>query len=211
MLEHAGEGLDGLPTDDARDVSGHIAAVRAYGLWEKGDHSNAVEHAREALERLSERHHVARSLAATALGVSLTEGDDLSAAEGSLVQAIEAGRGAGDVHITLLATSGLTYLFLQQGRLRRAAALCRDALRLGDDDTVVGSPPSPAAGNTYGVLSEVMREWNELQTAAHMAREAVRLGKKWGQADTVTACSLQLASALSEADDVERARELGLL
>ena len=207
MLEHAGKSLDGLLTDDAQDVSGHIAAVRAYGMWEKGDHFAAVEHARMALERLSERHHVARSLAATALGVSLTEGDDLSAAEGPLVQAIEAGRGAGDAHITLLATSGLAHLFIQQGRLRRADALCRDALHLTDDYTFLGSPPMPAAGSTYGVLSEVLCEWNKLQTAARMAREGVRLGKQWGQADTVTACSLQLARALSEAGDVSGALE----
>jgi LuxR family maltose regulon positive regulatory protein len=57
------------------------------------------------------------------------------------------------------------------------------------------------------VLSEVLCEWNELEAAVRMAQEGVRLGKQWGQADTVTACSLQLAFALSEAGDVNGALE----
>jgi LuxR family maltose regulon positive regulatory protein len=207
LLEHARDGLEGLAPDDARDVSGHIAAIRAYGMWVEGDSPSAAAHAREALECLSERHRVTRSLAATALGVSLTECGDLLAAERPLVLAIETGRAAGDAHITLLAVSGLAYLYIQQGRLRRAAALCRDTLHLEEDYATKGRSPLPAAGNTYGVLSEVLCEWDELEAAVRMAQEGVRLGKQWGQADTVTSCSLQLACALSEAGDVSGALE----
>jgi LuxR family maltose regulon positive regulatory protein len=131
----------------------------------------------------------------------------LIAAQEPLILAIETGRAAGDAHITPLAVSGLAYLYVQRGRLRRAAALCRDALDLDDAYAPPARPPLPADGNTYGVLSEVLREWDKLEAAVRMAQEGVRLGRAWGQADTVTACSLHLAGALSEAGDLNGALE----
>jgi LuxR family maltose regulon positive regulatory protein len=207
LLENARDGLHGLTPDDAQDASGHIAAIRAYGMWVKGDSPGAVEHAREALERLSDKRVIAQSLAATVLGSGLTECADLPAAERALSQAVEAGQAAGDAHSTLLAVSFLAGLFVQQGRLRRAAALCRDALYLTNDYATQGGPPLPAAGNAYGVLSEVLCEWNELEAAVRIGREGVALGRQWGQADTMTFCSKQLALVLSEAGDVNGALE----
>jgi LuxR family maltose regulon positive regulatory protein len=207
LLENARDGLHKLTPDDAQEASGHIAAIRAYGMWVKGDSPRAVEHAREALDRLSDRHLTARSLAATVLGGSLIECADLPAAEHALSQAVETAQAAGDAHTVLQAVSFLAGLFIQQGRLRRAAALCRDALHLTNDCATQDQPPLPAAGNTYGVLSEVLCEWNDLEAAVRIGREGVALGRQWGQADTMTFCSKQLAFVLSEAGDVNGALE----
>jgi LuxR family maltose regulon positive regulatory protein len=67
------------------------------------------------------------------------------------------------------------------------------------------APRLPAAGNTMGNLSAIMRERNDLEGAARLAEQGVALGERWGQADTITFCAMQLAETRQAMGDEEGA------
>ncbi|HUT19624.1 MAG TPA: LuxR C-terminal-related transcriptional regulator [Anaerolineae bacterium] len=194
-------------------IDGHLAAIRAYAAWVEGDHVRAAEQARLALERARDEGRVVRGFAANALGSALVECGDLAGAEQALTEAIElAGR---DTHVGLLAAASLADVLARQGRLTQAARVCRDALGATEEAGSVQAPRLPAAGNTMGMMSAILRERNELEEAARLAEQGVALGERWGQADTITFCSVQLAQAREAAGDergasaaLERAREV---
>jgi LuxR family maltose regulon positive regulatory protein len=188
----------GLPA-----IDGHLAAIRTYAAWVAGDHLRAVEQGRVALERAQDEGRVVRGFAATALGSALAECGDLLGAEKALTEAIElAGQ---NTHVGLLAVAGLSYVLVRQGRLAQAERVCRDAL---GDMVEAGSARAarlPAAGSTMGNLSAVLRERNELGEAARLAEQGMHLGERWGQADTITFCAMQLAEARQAMGDEEGA------
>lgn len=184
-------------------IDGHLAAIRAYAAWVAGDHLRAVEQGRVALERARDEGRVARGFAATALGSALAECGDLLEAEKVLTEAIElAGQ---NTHVGLLAVAGLSYVLVRQGRLARAERVCRDALGGMEKAGFEQAPRLPAAGNTMGNLSAIMRERNDLEGAARLAEQGVALGERWGQADTITFCAMQLAETRQAMGDEEGA------
>jgi LuxR family maltose regulon positive regulatory protein len=186
-------------------IDGHVAAIRAYAAWVEGDHLRAAEQARLALERGRDEGVMARGLAATALGAALVECGDLLGAEQALKQAIEmAGH---ETHVGLLATGSLAYVLARQGRLAQAERLCRDTLGAADQAHVLPVSPLPAIGNIMGNLSAILLERNELEEAVRLAEQGTALGERWGQADTITYCSLQLAEARQAMGDEEAAAD----
>jgi LuxR family maltose regulon positive regulatory protein len=191
LLQDAEAAASGPRSIGLTAIDGHLAAIRAYVAWVAGDHLRAVEQGRAALERTRDEGRVARGFAATALGSALAECGDLSGAERALAEAIElAGR---DTHVGLLAAGGLAYVLVRQGRLAQAERVCRDALGEMTEAGPVQASRLPAAGSTMGNLSAVLRERNELEEAARLAEQGMTLGERWGQADTITFCSMQLA------------------
>jgi LuxR family maltose regulon positive regulatory protein len=203
LLQDAEVAASGPSSIGLTAIDGHLAAIRAYAAWVEGDHVRAVEQARLALERARDEGHVAHGFAAHALGSALAECGDLSGAEQALTEAIELA--GNDTHVGLLAAAGLAYVLTRQGRLTQAEHVCRVTLGGMKEAGSVQAPRLPAAGNTMGNLSAVLRERNELDEAARLAEQGVALGERWGQADTITFCSMQLAEALEAAGDEEGA------
>jgi LuxR family maltose regulon positive regulatory protein len=213
LLRDAEVAVSGPSSIGLTAIDGHLAAIRAYAAWVKGDHDRAVEQGRMALERAHDEGRLARGFAATALGSALVECGDLAGAEQALNEAIEL---AGyDTHVGLLAAAGLAYVLVRQGRLSQAERVCRDALGATEEAGFLQPSRLPAAGNTMGNLSAILLERNELQEAARLAEQGVALGERWGQADTITYCCTQLAEAREVMGDeegaaaaLERAREV---
>jgi LuxR family maltose regulon positive regulatory protein len=213
LLQDAEAALSGPSSIGLTAIDGHLAAIRAYAAWVEGDHVRAAEQARLALERARDEGRVARGFAANVLGSALLECGDLAGAEQALTEAIDlAGR---DTHVGLLAAASLADVLARQGRLTQAARVCRDALGATEETGFVQAPRLPAAGNTMGMMSAILREQNELEEATRLAEQGVALGERWGQADTITFCSVQLAQTREAAGDergasaaLERAREV---
>jgi LuxR family maltose regulon positive regulatory protein len=191
--------------DDRRRILGHGEAIRAYVAWMKGEAPSAIDHARRALGHLPPTDRTARAQVATTLGTALVQRYQLDAAAEALEQAVAVGRTTENLHVELLATSGLAHLLIIQGQLHRAAAICRKALGRAEAQIKRDGLPAPAAGNTYALFSDVMREWNDLENAVALARQGLELTERWGQADTLTVNAIYLAEALRALGDLEGA------
>jgi LuxR family maltose regulon positive regulatory protein len=196
-----------LSPAEGRHLAGHTAAIRGYVAALRGDMSCAVELSREALEQLPDEDMAARGLAADLLGSVLRWSGDLAAADQVLDGAIAISQAAGDSLMALEALCSLAAVQLAQGKLHKTAATCRDALRVADEHARRGGRRLPIAASAYNLMSEVLREWNDLDGALRHAREGVDLSEQWGWQEGLALGYRRLARALQAIGDADGAGE----
>jgi len=194
-----------MEIDERNRASGHINAIRAYASWIRGDGESAITYARRALEQLPDDELAVRALVSTTLAHGLVQVDDLPGASRLRERAIAWSRASGNIHVYMLAASGFAFILLQQGRLHEAEALCRQALKAAGAIAGGAAEQSPAVAQVYAILSSVLLIRNEIKEAVTLAREGLRLGKRWAQADTLTVNYVYLTDALICAGDLEGA------
>jgi LuxR family maltose regulon positive regulatory protein len=192
---------EGVSAVEAQRIAGHIAAIRAHVLGTRGDASCAAELAGEALELLPHGDLTARGWAAYHLGFMLRMSGDLNAAAQAFAEAIAISRSAGNSHVSMLVLSEVAVLQLLRGQLHKAAATCRDALGLADKHAGPGGRRLPVIGHAFIRMSDVLREWNDLQAALRHAREGLELCRQWEQADGMLEGYIHLARTLQAAGD----------
>jgi LuxR family maltose regulon positive regulatory protein len=206
LLCIAEEGLAALGADtEARRITGHATAIRAYVAWIQGQGSRAVELAREALDQLPREDLLVRGHAATTLGSALTVVGEFDAAEQAFTDAVDTGRMLGVTHVGSMAYAGWIHLLILKGHLHRAAELCWETLRLADESAIQTGRRLPAMGNIYALLSTIAQEWHDLENAAHLAEQGLELGKQWSQVDTLTVNYVYLSAALRAIGDFDGA------
>jgi LuxR family maltose regulon positive regulatory protein len=163
---------------ERRHIAGHSAAIRGYVAALRGDMSCAVELSRRALELLPDEDVAVRGLAADLLGSVLRWSGDLTAADEVLGQALAITQETGDSLMAVEALCGLAAVQLAQGKLHKTAATCREALRVADEHVERGGRRLPIAASGHNTLSQVLREWNDLDGALRHAREGVALSDR---------------------------------
>lgn len=145
---------------------------------------------------------VVRSVVAYTLGgMSLLSGDIVGASR-AFVEASEAGRSAGNIHVAVPALSNLAELQVVQGQLRQAAETCRQALELA-----IGQHGQPlaVAASAYSEMGSLLYEWNDLEAAAHRVTKAFELSEQWGNVDMLVGNCVTLARVLHAQGDVDGA------
>ena len=195
VVEQSLHNVEKKPALERRRIKGHSAAIRAYAAFLRWD-SHAIEFAHEALNYLSEEDLMVRGLAAMVLAIGYYGRGDLKAAEQTFAEAIADSQAANDYFVAINALCELADLRMAQGKLHKAAATCRDAIRMAGESRRQSKKQLPIAGYAFGRLSVVLREWNDLTAALNYAQKCVELGKYWGQADTLILSHNFLARAL---------------
>lgn len=183
-------------------LRGHCAAIRAFCAWVSGERDVAVHAARQALDCLPETDRTIRCQSATVLGLSV---DDLDEREKALAIAIEYTQGISVSHVVIFAYECQAYLFLLQGKLHKAYATCKQAIQIANSSQRVQSVPS--LSHIYSTLSEIHREWNDLEKAVYYAREAVSLARRWEQVDALHYAYTNLGEILFVTKDIAGAFE----
>jgi LuxR family maltose regulon positive regulatory protein len=207
-LKQANDALTSLQNaDEVRQVSGHIAAIRAYAADLKGELSSSVAFARQALEYLAEEAVAVRGFTLSLLGTALRDSGDLDAAEAASSEAIAVSRTVGDSRVTVTALCELAILHIWRGALHKAAAACREAIEIGQAFVRQRGHPLPVTALAHARLALVHLECHELEDALRCAREAVRLCEPWGQADVSITAYSRLSSVLAMIGDIEGAHE----
>ena len=196
-----------LSTGEGRHLAGHIAAIRAYVATLRGDMSNAAELTREALEQLPEEDLAVRGLAAGLLGSALRWSGDLVEATQALARAMAITQVTGDSHTAVEALCSLAAVQLAQGQLRKTVATCRDALLLADEHLKRGGQRLPIAASGFNLMSQVLREWNDLAGAIRQARKGIELSEQWGWPEGVALGYRRLARALQAVGNADGAHE----
>jgi LuxR family maltose regulon positive regulatory protein len=196
-----------LSTAEAQHIAGHIAAVRAYVAALRGDMTCAAEFARKALDQLPDEDMALRALSADLLSSGLRWSGDLASADQVMDRAIAITQAAEDSLLVVEALCSLAAVQLAQGKLHKTAATCRDALQVADEHVERGGRQLPIAGSAHNQMSQVLREWNDLNGALHHARAGINLSGRWGWQEGLALGYRRLARALQAIGDADGAHE----
>jgi len=205
LLLQAEQCLKNVEKDSEKEhLTSHLAAIRAYLAWMKGEADQALEFAQHALENLPEDDWAARTHLLNIKGLALQYQNDLPGAAQSLEAAIASAQKIGRVHETLYTTANLAFIYLLQGRLHAAFSLCQSALsRVAESGHSLQR--MPVLAYAHATKSLILLEWNELETAVASARQAVALAEQWRQADARHFALTCLSQALGAAGELAQA------
>jgi LuxR family maltose regulon positive regulatory protein len=169
--------LDGVDENQYRQLAGSVAVHRAGYSLALGKPSEAVSHARRALELAPQDDHLARGGAAGLLGLVAWGSGDLETAEPMYTAALASLQRAGHVSDTFGLTIALAQIHIAQAHLGEAMRAYEQALQLG---TAQGRVPARGTADMYVGLSEIFRERNELDAAARCLDRSQELGEYAG-------------------------------
>jgi LuxR family maltose regulon positive regulatory protein len=163
---------------DADVTAGFVATFRAYLARFRGDDPQTViDLSSQALERLPGSVLRFRSALAFNLGMAYLALGDADGADQAFAKARQVGKDSNDLWNALTAIFAQAQIAHRQGRLRKAAAICREALQsIAEPDERAGRP-LPAAGAIYVILGSILLEWNDLDTADHALTRGLELTK----------------------------------
>lgn len=185
---------------ELQTLGGHIAAIRAYTNWIGDRREIAVSAARAALEWLPESEHLIRCQAATILGLSE---ENFYAREQALKHALLNARECSVSHVTIFAHGCWAWVLVMEGKLREAYAACQATIQMAQ--SAASHQPLPTLSHVYTTMSFILCEWNDLDTALHYSKEAVKLARRWEQADALHFSLDIYGTALFSAGDIEKA------
>ncbi len=124
-----------------------------------------------------------------------------------LEQAVALARQVETSHVFMLASSSLAYALIQLGKLHQAHAVCQEAMQAAEAYQGQKGQPLTSAASVYAQYASILTAWGEIQAAIQVARQGVSLAERWGQADTITVCLLNLIRALSLAKETEATQQ----
>jgi LuxR family transcriptional regulator, maltose regulon positive regulatory protein len=163
--------------DDPPLQRGTLLGFRAYLAINRGEPTQAVKFAQEALTLLGDTESFYRTTALSHLGQAQRLVGARQAAMQTLRQAIALGQQLGNHLITLEALGILTRLLYQQGQLREAILLCEQTVRHHMD---ARGHPLPMAGLIYVPMGMLYYETNDLERAYHHLTTGIALCQHMG-------------------------------
>jgi len=162
--------------DEARDLVGQIASVRATLAVLRYDADAAILQVRRALEYLGPDNPPARARAVWALGFAHQLRGDRAAARQAYGEAMAIPQTSGNVYFTIMATTGLGQIQESDNQLHQAAESYRRSLQMFGD----GEPPN--ASEEFLGLARICYEWNDLDAAEQYGRQSVELARQYDPA-----------------------------
>jgi len=178
------------------EMEGHIAAVRAWIAYIRGDRGRAAVLSRQALEICPQMETAVRSGLEAILGDGCLVENDLPGAARAFTEARELARSSGNVMLEVISHAALGVLAVCMGRLGEAEAIYQEALQ-----TALRNK-SPVAGQVYTDLARVYREWNDLVSVRFYAEKLIESGAMWGVVGAVACGHLYLAIVLQAQGDI---------
>ncbi|MEM7126430.1 MAG: LuxR C-terminal-related transcriptional regulator [Chloroflexota bacterium] len=157
-----------------RSLQGSIANARAYHAQTRGDVLSAITYAQRALELLPASDHYEHGTAAALLGLAYWSSGELEAAYRFFADGLESLQIGGGILSAIGGTSILAYIRVAQGRLKEAVRIYTQSLQLAAKQD---EPLPLATADLYRGLSEIYREWDELETATQHLQRSKELGK----------------------------------
>ena len=187
-LEKAAQGNESL--------KGDIAGLQAIIAYQRGDLPLFMELAPKALPLVSPEKIELLAYLKTMLGVVYSNYGNLTEAELLITERYEAGRQTGYSFTAVFALSVLARIMYQRGKLRRAAELCQQAIKLAG--------PSASAITPLGALGSILYEWNDLEAACNHVQRAIELYRFSGSVEyMVSMATLLVYIRFAQGDEVE--------
>jgi LuxR family maltose regulon positive regulatory protein len=187
---------------------GEVAAIRATVAYLRRNMPRAIALYGQALETLPEENSFLRGAVALSLGIAYSWTGQVTQAGQALSQASAISRASGNLHVALTAMWNLAQLQIEQGHLRRAVELCRQALELAETDRQGDQGLPPAAGGAYVSLGALLYEQNDLEGAAAQLEAGIKLGEQGADLAILALGYLALARIKRAQADPKGALEL---
>lgn len=169
--------------DNAADLfTGKTLALRSYLAVFRGQYSQAIIIAKQALNLLPEQDSFFRSLSAVVLGAALYSEGDENAGEQAIEMAARLSLGGGNVLIQVFVMVYLAENYRKRGHLHKAYTHYQQAL---EHTTPEKGKKLPIAGRVLLGMGEILREWNDPRAEEYLI-EGIDLSGQWG---SVTAIS----------------------
>jgi LuxR family maltose regulon positive regulatory protein len=169
-----------LEADEAKqtpEVQAHIAAIRAYLARLAGDFAATIALSRQALAHLPEQDSLLRAMVTFNLAIAHYFQGEFEPAYQLLTGIIATGQTTQRVSSILSAIYLNTQLLRARGALGQALRLCQEGLELVARR---GWHHFPAVGFVYVAFGDLLRERNELSTAAEYLEKGIELGQAGG-------------------------------
>jgi LuxR family maltose regulon positive regulatory protein len=192
----AGDGT-ALPAE----MQAHIAAIRAWIAYMRGELDRAAVFSRQALEFCPQMDAAVRSGLMAIWGDGCLAQSDLPGSARAFAEAMELAQSSGNVMLEVISRTSLGALNQAMGRLHEAEAIFQEALQ-----TATRSK-SPVAGQAYACLAHLYREWNDLASARLYAEKLIESSAMWGVVDALTCGHLFLATILQAQNEFPGANQ----
>ena len=175
--QQGGSAVAMMVGDEARlrSLPAELASARIYLAQALGDIPGTVEHAQQSLDLIPEADHAARATGIALVALALWTRGELEAAHRTFTDAIANMRMAGDFLSAIRGTFVLGDLRVAQGRLHEAASTYEGGLQLSAQQVQTAAAETD---ELYLGLSELHREWGDLETAAGLLRTVTEAAKR---------------------------------
>ena len=192
-----------LSGPDRIRIQGRVAAIRAFLASYRGDLPGTIQYAGQALEALPGEDLNWRSTAAIALGDAYSFRGELAAAYRARLQAMEASRGGGNIH--MIASLKLADVHRQQGQLQRTLAICQQQWQFARE---TGISQTVVAGWLMAIWGETLAELDDLDGALRQARKGVKLTERGKDVMVIGWSNLCLMRVLFSRGDIAAADKI---
>jgi LuxR family maltose regulon positive regulatory protein len=180
MLAHSPETVV-VDAEEVRRLPALIAVYRAVYAQAQGDLDLTVEFARRALDLVPADDYLAHGAAAALLGLASWAGGDLETARQTYADGMTRLRQAGHLSDALGGAIALADILVAQGRLREAMSAYEQAMELATErGGRLREPVLRGAADVFVGMSELHREWNDLQAAQQCLQRSEDLGEHTG-------------------------------
>jgi LuxR family maltose regulon positive regulatory protein len=149
----------------ARSLRSEVAAARVYLTQSLGEIPGTLEHAQRALELSPAGDDAARATGTALVALAHWGRGELDAAHRRFSDALAIMRDCGHAADVVRGTFVLGDIRVAQGRLREAARTYEHGLRLAAEETYAAPPETD---ELYLGLSELHREWNDIERATQL-------------------------------------------
>ena len=181
-LEWAETSLQERPKDElagqVQQMLGEIDSIRADLACNRGELPQAIALCHQALERLPRERVFLRGSINLTLGVAHVYHGEMMAARDALIEALELSQAAGNVYNVLHSLCRLGWMYMMQGQSHQPYHSFQRALHLVE--THPQFKRSLHVSLIYIFMGEILREWNELDRAAHMLKQGIEICEQNG-------------------------------
>jgi LuxR family transcriptional regulator, maltose regulon positive regulatory protein len=163
------------PDDPTRNLIGRIAGTRSLLALLSGDPSqmdSVVAQSHRALEYLHPDNLRERAGTIWRMGLAYQYQGNRAAARLAHSEAVAASERSGNIHVNILATTGIGKLQETDNQLVQAAGTYRHVLEM------VGEPPWGVACEAHVGLARIYYEWNDLDAAEQHGQLSVNLARQ---------------------------------
>jgi LuxR family maltose regulon positive regulatory protein len=196
-----------LATDEAKrtpEVQSYIAAMRARLLQDTGDFAATIALSRQALAHLPDQALLPRARITLNLAIAHYLQGEFEPASQLLMETIATGQTAQLALNTISAIYLKAQLLRAQGALQQALQLCQEGLDLVARRNWHNFP---AVGYLHVAFGDLLRERNELSTAAEYLERGIKLGQAGGNPFILIIGNVQLAWLRQTRGDVSGSLE----
>jgi LuxR family maltose regulon positive regulatory protein len=164
------------PNEENSDLQGNIEVQQAFAADIQGDITGAIELLNKADQHLAKTNYLMRSVIPFIRARVYRLNGDMAKTNEQLREVARLARETGNIMTLATATYDLASTWKIEGKLRQAAALYEDTIQTATEMKArhFGTLAKIDAG-----MSDLRREWNDLETAGRDVQEAIAGMKSW--------------------------------